>query len=159
VYWRTVQGRSVQARLYDKGVESGQAPPGTWQRLERQIRDRKSKERRASAVASLDFSALYEGRYLAGLLAVPEIVVCDPASAIAELQRRCDAGEITARTLESLAGFVTVGADRLPVRTAYRRWSQLRNLGIALDAGSRGATVVSIADHVRRARDAFRVAA
>jgi hypothetical protein len=159
VYWRTVQGRSVHLRLYDKGVESGQAPPGTWQRLERQIRDRKSRERSASAVASLDFSALYEGRYLGALLAVPDVVICDRPSAIAELQRLMAAGEITGRTAHALAGFVMLEGEGLARSATYHRWAQLRGLGIALDPHAQGATVVSIASHVRRARAAFQVAA
>lgn len=40
VSWRTVNGRSVVMRMYDKGRETGLAAPGEWIRFERQRRRR-----------------------------------------------------------------------------------------------------------------------
>jgi hypothetical protein len=90
---------------------------------------------------------------------VPDVVICDPPAAVAELRRLHDEGRIGGRLLHSLAGFVMLGELGLPRSTAYMRWAQLRDLGIAMDPGATGATIVSIASHVRRASSAFKVAA
>ncbi len=159
VYWRSVNGRAVQLRAYDKGVESETAAPGTWLRLERQRRWRRARERAVLDVCSEGFEHLWADRHLEGLVRVPEVVRCDRASAVEELRRLHDTGQLSSRLLESLAGFVVTGGHGASRTRTYKRWAQLRDLGIALDPSATGARVVPIALYLNRARAAWEQAA
>jgi hypothetical protein len=155
VLWRSVNGRSVHLRLYDKGVESGLAAPGRWLRLERQIRWRKGREQRVSALASQDLGELFRRRYIEALSSVGELVVCNRDGALEELRRRQRAGEIHPSKARRLAGLVVLGDDGLPRRTSYRWWAELRALGIVLDLHANESNVVRLADYVDHAARAW----
>jgi hypothetical protein len=155
VVWRSWNGRSVQLRLYDKGVESGLAAPGTWLRLERQIRWRKARELRVSEVVGLDFGDLYRRRYLEALSDVSELVRVDRAGAVEELRRRQGLGELGRGELQALAGFVVAGDAGLSRSSSWRRWARLRELGIVLDLHDGGGQVVKLSDYVARASRAW----
>jgi hypothetical protein len=155
VTWRNVRGRSVQARLYDKGVESGLASPGKWLRLERQIRFRREREQRLSALASADLGKLYAARYLGGFLTCPEIAVCDRRSAVERLRELEGRGDVSPAAARRLAGLVVMGDEGMPARTARRWWAELRRLGIALDVHEGRGVVVALADYTRSALNAW----
>lgn len=141
VHWRTVNGRSTVLRLYDKGVETEQAAPGHWLRLERQRRWRKARALDAEVFASSSLRESFVGRELGAIVArVDDVYVCDRWSAIELLRRRRAAGELGARSLELLAGFLAAHGDGLPARTRRRRESRLRELGIALNPNEGAAT-------------------
>jgi hypothetical protein len=159
VEWRGVRGRSVQARLYDKSVESGLGDAGTWLRLERQIRWRKTREQWARVVLAGDLAELFSRRYLASLLDVPEVVVADRPGAIAHLLELVRQGQVDGRAGERLAGFLALEGAGLRRSTRYKRWAELRALGIAVDDGAESASVVNLADHVRAADRRWRSAA
>jgi hypothetical protein len=54
VNFRTVRGRQILMRAYDKGIEAGIAPPGELIRFERQRRYRKTAERTVAQALELD---------------------------------------------------------------------------------------------------------
>jgi len=147
VYWRTVRGRSVVLRLYDKGVETGQAAPGTWLRLERQRRYRKANEPTVGDVLARGLATSYAGRELASLVvSAGEVVVCSRAGAVAELRRLHAAGRVSGGQLHQLVAFVELGGEGLHVRTVYRRASLLRRLGIALSPESASLSRVQLGE-------------
>jgi hypothetical protein len=136
VAWRSVNGRSVGARLYDKGVETAQAPAGMWLRWERQKRWRKSREMSPEAVASLPLERLFLGREMRGLLdaAEDDVTLCGRAGAIAAVREEHRLGRISWRTAEQLVGFLTLDYERelCSPSTWRRRHARLRSLGIHL---------------------------
>ena len=77
VNFRSVRGRTILMRAYDKGVESGVASPGELIRFERQRRYRKRDELSVSEARDLEISKLFIGRELESLARVTAEVVCD----------------------------------------------------------------------------------
>jgi hypothetical protein len=133
VYWRTVRGRSIVLRLYDKGVETGQHGPGTWLRLERQRRWRKEREPTVADVLAQELGTVYAGRELRALVeAGGDVVLCTRDGAVAELRRLHARGELRGQELERLVGFVYLGGEGLARATFHRRAGALRRRRIAL---------------------------
>jgi hypothetical protein len=160
VAWRPVRGRSIVLRLYDKGVETGQAAPGSWLRLERQRRWRKGRERTVDDVLASGLREAFVGRELLALVSgVEDVVVCDRDGACERLRRECARGRITGAMLEKLSGYVVQDGFGLNERTSYRRAADLRSLGIALNPNEGGASVVSLGDYMRRFTEPWELAA
>ncbi len=134
VYWRTVNGRSIVLRAYDKGVESGTGAAGTRLRIERQRRFRKVRERTVASIAGEALAPLYVGRELRTLLAAApaEHTVGNVPDAIAGLRRRVATGELHGRTVERLVGYLALRGEGLPLRTRQRRDAELGRLGVAV---------------------------
>jgi hypothetical protein len=162
VAWRTVNGRSVQLRLYDKGRESGTAEPGTLLRGERQKRFRKGRELVAVEIPTVNLRSLYVGRELASFVASDlELTVCNSLDAAELVDGLAAAGRITRGAGDSLMGFV-VGRRReseYTRRTWYRRWAQLRHLGIALDDQAGQLVSIPVARYLGQLADGWAVAA
>lgn len=135
VFWRSMRGRSIVLRLYDKGVESGTAAPGERLRLERQRRYRKTAERTVAQLLEAGPVHSFVGRELAELvLAERDVVVCNRLGAIAQLQELVQLGRVGVGVAAAVSGwllFEHVGS--YPARTARRHAARLRQLGIALD--------------------------
>jgi len=130
VSFHGVHGRSIYLRAYDKGVESGTAAPGLRIRVERQRRFRKDREPNVSMFTTSDLRQVYLGREFAQLTQLPYATVCDVPEALATLLDR----NLSAAQTERLAGFLTVGRHLdHPTRTLYRRYAELRSLGIYVD--------------------------
>jgi hypothetical protein len=162
VAWRTVNGRSIQLRLYDKGVESDTAAPGEHLRGERQRRMRKGRELVALELPNVNLGALYVGRELVKLAAADEsVTICNTATAIDLLNGLARAGSVTRGTADLLAGFVSCGRRRTEYSdsTWLRRWSSLRGLGIALDESQREPVNVPVSRYLGQLVDAWAVAA
>jgi hypothetical protein len=167
VAWRSVNGRSIQLRLYDKGRESGVAEPGTLLRGERQKRMRKGRELVASAIPTVNLRKLYVGRELASFVAQErELTVCNSIDAAELLDALAAAGEIKRQGADLLMGFVMGRrrqADYTNARgdskTWDRRWRKLRELGIALDDQAAEKLTVPVSRYLGQLADAWAVAA
>jgi hypothetical protein len=150
VYGRTVRGRSVVFRLYDKGRETDPAPAGTWLRLERQRRYRKDRERTVTALLEDSLRATFVGRELAAIADSDETVtVCDELEAVRLIKARMWDGRLTPRMAEMLAGYVMLSGSGLPKRTSERRRARLRLEGIAVDPLAGGRSSVPVSDYLR----------
>lgn len=162
VAWRTVNGRSVQLRLYDKGRESGTAEPGTLLRGERQRRMRKGRELTAVEIPNVNLRELYVGRELAAFVRSDvELTVCSTPDAVELLTALTRAGHVQRSSADLLMGFMVGGrrqADYSP-HTWARRWRRLRQLGIALDDQAGEQLRVPVARYVGQLADAWLVAA
>lgn len=141
VYGRSVQGKSILWRAYDKGVEAELAAPGELIRFERQQRFRKQREQTVAQYLAGDLRAQYVGR-LEKLREIDEVVVCDVVSALGVLAGK----DIPATRRDRLAGFLLFGAAReqYPRRTWYRLTAELRELGLAIHPAARRPVVVPV---------------
>jgi hypothetical protein len=125
VNFRSVRGKTILMRAYDKGVESRLAPPGKLIRFERQRRYRKRDELAVSAALDLDVPGLFIGRELRSLACVTAEVVCDQWGAIDRLNELVRWGWIKAPRADALAGFLIRGGDGHKPSTWYSRWAAL----------------------------------
>jgi hypothetical protein len=156
VAWRTVQGRSVVLRLYDKGVETGQAEPGEWVRLERQRRYRKDRERTVAQLLAVPLAETFAGRELSSIVEAGTVVsVCDQVSAVECIRLAVARGEVSRSLAGSLVGFIHLGAKGVPPRTVRYWASALRRLGVAFDPNIGGRDVVPIGDYLGRFSEAW----
>jgi len=150
VYWRTVNGRSVVLRMYDKGRETGMAAPGEWIRLERQRRWRRTRER---TVADFVGESLYDsfvGRELSRLVeGVERVEICDRWGAVERLSELQADGLVTGEMHAKLVGYVVTGGPGLKRSTAYSWAGHLRRLGVALNPNEGGRSVVPVDEFVR----------
>jgi hypothetical protein len=153
VYWRTVNGRSVVMRMYDKGRETGSAAPGEWIRLERQRRWRKAREQTVVEVIGSPHSA-FVGRELARLVdGVDRVDVCNRWGAVERLRELQADGTLSGEMHAKLVGYVVSGGPGLKRSSAYAWASRLRQLGIALNPNEGGRSVVPIGEYVRAFAD------
>jgi hypothetical protein len=149
VNFRSVRGRTILMRAYDKGVESSLASPGELIRFERQRRYRKRDELSVAAALDLDMPGLFVGRELESLVRVTAEVVCDQWGAIDRLNELVRWGWIKPPKADALAGFlVRVGAGHKQ-STWYGRWAALRELGIVIDPLARNRSSVPVGRHLR----------
>lgn len=149
VNFRSIRGRTILMRTYDKGVESGTAPPGELIRFERQRRYRKEKELSVSAALNLDVRGLFVGRELESLAGVTAEVVCDQWGAIDRLNELVRWGWIKAPRADALAGFLVRGGEGHRQSTWYARHAALRQLGILIDPLARERSSVPVGRHLR----------
>lgn len=162
VYWRTVKGRSIVMRAYDKGVESGTAAPGERIRIERQRRWRKTRELPIDVVASADFRSEFVGREFEALISGstnPVHWTGDVGLAIEELRDRVRARELKAYQAERLAGYLLMQGEGLKRTVRYAREAELRKLGLAVRFADEYAEVFDIVPYLQVAADAFAEAA
>jgi hypothetical protein len=149
VNFRSVRGRMILMRAYDKGIESQLAPPGQLVRFERQRRYRKHAELAVVAATELDVPDLFIGRELESLARVTAEVVCDQWGAIDQLNELVRRGAIEAPRADALAGFLVRGGDGHKQSTWYSRWAGLRDLGIVIDPLARERSAVPVGRHLR----------
>jgi len=149
VVFRSVRGRTVLLRAYDKGVESGTAQPGEVIRLERQRRYRKSVEPSVQQSVSYELEKVFVGRELQSLVDVSAEVVCDVWGAVDRLNEYARGGVITAGKADALAGFLARGGEAHKPSTWYGRWAEIRKLGIIVDPLARERTTVPVGSYLR----------
>lgn len=131
-------GGRMLGRFYDKGAESGTAPPGRLLRPEDQRRWAKAERRGVEELSASYVRQKFVGRFAPLWKASKGVTVGSPlvlAGQLAELQ---DAEELSHRQAESLAGFLLLdgaGAYRGPGRTRRRRRAELRDHGLVLADG------------------------
>lgn len=138
----------TQARVYDKGVQTGLAPPGRWIRLEGQWR---FAQKNRPAIGQLGgdvlrdrfrsrFEPLWqaaEGFELGGV-----DVVCERIAAAVE------AGQLRPSRARSVAGYLLLSASGVPQgakRTAYELEYECRQLGLSISLLQKGARRVDVA--------------
>ena len=150
VYHRSTRGRSVALRCYDKGVETQMCAPGVWLRLERQRRWRKDREGTVDDVVARGLANEFVGRELRAVVeGDDEVTVCDPPAAAERLRELHAAGTITGEMLHRLGAFVWFGDEGLHPRTAQRRASSLRRLGVALNPHEGGRSTIPVGEYLR----------
>jgi hypothetical protein len=89
---------------------------------------------------------------LRALVAGDDVSVCDPYAAAERLAELHDAGRLSPRPAESLAGFCFHRGAGQPVGTARRGWATLRELGMVLDSRTVGREVVPVGGPRARCR-------
>jgi hypothetical protein len=130
VSFHGTRGKTIYLRAYDKGVESGTAPPGQRIRVERQRRFRKEREPALAEMTSADLHRMYVGREFSHLVDLPTAVVCNVPEALDVLWQQAESWQ----QFERMAGYIVAGHVIDYERTTrYDRASELRRLGIAID--------------------------
>lgn len=155
VNFRSVRGRQILMRAYDKGVEAGIAPPGELIRFERQRRYRKPAERSAAQALELDPRELFIGRELQSLVDVTAETVCDTWGAIDRLNDLMWQGRVRASKADALAGFLVRRGEGHKTSTWYSRWADLRALGIVIDPLARERTSVPVGSYLSTMAEEF----
>jgi hypothetical protein len=149
VNFRTVRGRQILMRAYDKGIEAGLAAPGELIRFERQRRYRKTAERTIAMALELDVRELFVGRELNSLVDVTAETVCDTWGAIDRLNELVRHQRIRASKADALAGFLARRGEGHKPSTRYGRWADLRELGIIIDPLARERCAVRVGGYLR----------
>jgi hypothetical protein len=149
VNFRSVRGRQILMRAYDKGIEAGIASPRELIRFERQRRYRKTAEKTIGMALELDTRELFIGRELASLVDVTAETVCDTWGAIDRLTELARCGRITASKADALAGFLIRRGEGHKSSTWYGRWADLRAFGVVVDPISREGAVVPVGRYLR----------
>jgi hypothetical protein len=157
VYGRYAQGRSVQLRVYDKALESGDGQPGTRIRFERQRRFRKDRARATAEFVSVPLAEWFVGRELRTLAEREreDVVVCNEVGALRELRRLAHEGTIGWQKCERLVGFVWLRGIGQHERTRQRREAELRALGITVDRTVHEVIRVPLGGYLRGLVDAL----
>lgn len=141
IYFRTPNQRTTQVRIYDKALQSGTGPRGTWIRLERQLRYPKAAQQTPSEIATLELGKLWLGPMAEWLSADASLHVGTSTHALAALAQAVEAGKLKAIAAERLAGFAAlqeIGCDHSWWRAAgsphipRRRIRDLAAAGVVL---------------------------
>lgn len=108
VYLRSASGKRVEARVYDKGHQTGTEEPGKWLRAEWQFREN------GQARPSIDefTSTISEKTPFASYFGDSEQVAFGADAAQIAISEALDRGEMTARTAERLLGSAALLAIR-----------------------------------------------
>ncbi|HWO16366.1 MAG TPA: hypothetical protein VNM89_06600 [Solirubrobacterales bacterium] len=151
VLMKSRAGRTL-ARLYDKGAQSGRAPPGRWLRLEAQWRFPRQAR---PALEQVDSAVLRErfARRFASLWQAAGGFRLGGAEAIVEsLAAAVEAGQLAPSRARTLAGYLLLGAAGIPQgarRTTCELERECRQLGLSaslLDAPERRVDVATVLD-------------
>ncbi len=151
VYLHGRSGRTVLGRWYDKGVESGTAPRGELVRPEDQRRFPKAGRRDVSELSSMYVRELFHRRFVPLWKASKGVTVAGPMVLAEKLHEAIEAGEITARQAEQVAGHLLMQAAGRPMpgisrASRYRRRAAARRLGLVLADGVMQEVEVSLQD-------------
>lgn len=149
VNFRSVRGRQILMRAYDKGIEASIARPGELIRFERQRRYRKTAEKAVVQALELDPGQLFIGRELDALVELRAETVCDTWGAIDRLNELVQQRRLTAPKADALAGFLVRRGEGHKSSTWYSRSADLRALGIILDPVARANTAVPVGHYLR----------
>lgn len=159
VYVRHMKSFAVDARAYDKGVESGSHAPGERIRYEAQRRPARTRRHTPETVAGLDLRSEF-GRSINPYLEGGNVIAAGSKATVVHLAQKAAAGEISISKAERLVGTVeflreygrAVYGDE---RKARRRLQGLREAGIALDDELPEASTVPVGQLLRDAVEAF----
>ncbi len=139
VYFRGYGGARILGRWYDKGTESGGAPPGRWLRPEDQRRFPREHRRAVQELTPDYVRGKFVQRFEPLWRATRGVKVGGLSVVSERLVEAVEAGELTPRAAELLAGYVALrqtGADRLVNKqNRTRRRRGLRELGLVLADG------------------------
>lgn len=160
VYVRQMRSGAVDARAYDKGVESGSHTPGERVRYEVQRRPARSNRHTPETVAGLDLRGEF-GRSISPYLEGGPVIAAGSKATVVKLAQSAAAGEMSIAKAERLAGTVeflrefgrAIYGDE---RKARRRLQGLRDAGIALDEELPPNAVVPVGQLLSEAVESFR---
>lgn len=133
-------GRKTLGRMYDKGVESGEAAAGVWSRFEDQRRMNKENRWGITELTGQRVHETFQKRFLPLYQATKGVTVAGPLVIAETLARKIDAGEITPAEAIRIAGYTmleTTGADLGARSTRYRRRAEARKAGVYSDSSMR----------------------
>lgn len=124
----------VRERIYDKGVELGDAPAGRRIRFEAQTRHPKATRTTVEHWTMERVRETFEHRFAPMARAADGLHVCSERSVRERLRELAESGAISPRQAELLMGHIAGQAVglRQPRRTFFRRRAELRRLGLAL---------------------------
>jgi len=153
VSFHGTRGRSIYLRAYDKGVESGTAPPGEVIRMERQRRFRKSREVLADDFSNVaDLRKVFLGREFKLLADLPSAMICNLPDALLAMR---DMG-LRHQQFERLGGFLTVGRYiDYPRAIRYKRIAELREMGIFVDPAQNERLEVPVGQYLQTLASAW----
>jgi len=142
IYFRTPDRGHPRFRIYDKGVEAKDAPPGERLRFERQIRYAKAQQIAPEALVRAGLAEAWASDLSAWSRAEALVQPSDLSAAQAAVVKAAEDGRIPPLNAERLLGWLalrsegrgrswwaTKGQRHIPARRA----AELRSLGIALD--------------------------
>ena len=136
VYFRTVRGRKMLGRMYDKGLESGSCASGRLVRYERQLRWEKEREPTLAEALQLRLGDLYAKQLATFRDEQHDLLVVPALSGVDVIWGMVQSGAIDLRLAERLMGYVMLRSsgrtDRLPARTRQRRERALREIGLVI---------------------------
>jgi hypothetical protein len=155
VNFRSVRGRQILMRAYDKGVEADIAAPGELIRFERQRRYRKAAEKSVAMALELEPRELFIGRELKSLIDVTAETVSDTWGAIDRLNEYVCQGRVRPAKADALAGFLVRRGEGHKSSTWYGRWADLRALGILVDPLARERASVPVGRYLRQLTEAL----
>jgi hypothetical protein len=124
-----------KARVYDKGLETLTAPPGTLVRFENQARYRKETRRMIEEVDLAHVRDRFQARFRPLAKSASGVTVASLPVVAARVHERVLAGEMTLRRAERLVGYLALhqsGGRSYPRRTMFRRRAELRECGLEL---------------------------
>jgi hypothetical protein len=125
-----------KARVYDKGLETLTAPPGTLVRFENQVRYGKELRRVVDDVDLAHVRRRYEARFGPMAKSASGVTVASIPVVAAKIADQVAAGEMRHQRAERLLGFMLLhqaGQRRgMPGRTLRRRRAELRDAGLVL---------------------------
>jgi hypothetical protein len=167
VYYRTPKAGEVRMRAYDKGVESGTAPPGERVRFEMQRRFRKALQMSPANMAGMDWAESYrerlgpwersaDGFAVVSLNGAQEAVL----NALREGATLRDGTTLTARRAERMLGTLVILSELGPdwydkSATADRRKREFQDLGIVLDLARETREPVPVGALLKMLAEAF----
>lgn len=130
VYLRSLNGRTILARMYDKGVEAATDPRGTRLRFERQRRVRKSREMTVEQLLGRDLARDFVGRELAAWAFSTEAAytVGGVPAAIERLGELCADGKLAPLVRDRLTGFLLHRGSGYSVQSYRRAMRELRSV-------------------------------
>ena len=133
VYKLTERGQ-VRERIYDKGVERGDAPQGQLIRFEAQTRHPKATRTTVEHWTMERIRETYEHRFAPMARSADGLHVASEKVVRRMIREHVEAGRISARQAELLLGHMAVESVGIPTprRTKFRRRAELRRLGLAL---------------------------
>lgn len=139
VYLKGPAGKRVLGRVYDKGVESGTAERGRLIRPEDQRRFQRAARVSPQAFTPEAVKGLFQRRFVGLWKATEGVTVASVLPLAQKIARLRDAGKLTQRQAESLAGYLLLDAaeeDDNTRRTAFRRRALARQFGLVLADGT-----------------------
>jgi hypothetical protein len=141
VYLRGHAGKRVLGRWYDKSLEASTGPRGTILRVEDQRRWAKDSRRQVEEVTSASLRSGLQRRFYTLWQASKGVRVAGSAVVYERLVEATEAGDITPRQAEALAGHVALASVRgrrgagVSRSTMYNRERLARELGLVVADG------------------------
>lgn len=151
-------GRKTLGRWYDKGRESGSAPPGRLLRPEDQRRYVKETRRSVEELTTGYVRGKFKQRFAPLWRASKGVTVAGPIVLASKLAELVEADELSRAKAKNLAGEMVLGLVESPAlrqsrTSAWRHARAMRDLGLVLGDGVLEEVEVDLHDVLERALD------